>query len=88
MANRLIVVKAARDEEAGVWYVESSDLPGLNAEAETLEALVEKLPNLVLDLIEEGALNQGDDSGYQGAGDFSIELIAHASTRLRIPAAA
>jgi predicted RNase H-like HicB family nuclease len=50
--NRLIVVEAARDEEAGVWYVESSDLPGLNAEADTIEALIEKLPGPILDLIE------------------------------------
>jgi predicted RNase H-like HicB family nuclease len=53
MTNPLIVVKAARDEEAGVWFVESSDLPGLNAEADTLDALVEKLPAVVEDLLEE-----------------------------------
>ncbi|WP_174300857.1 DUF1902 domain-containing protein [Caulobacter sp. S45] len=33
----LVVVKAAYDAEAGVWYVESSDLPGLNVEAATVE---------------------------------------------------
>jgi predicted RNase H-like HicB family nuclease len=82
MDTALIVVKAARDEEAQVWFVESSDLPGLNLEADTLDALMEKLPGAVLDLIEEGALH--DDA--IGAGrDVPIELIAHASTRLRIP---
>lgn len=83
MSGQLIVVKAARDEEARVWYVESSDVPGLNAEAETLEALIEKLPPIVQDLIDEGAL---DGIGGLDAGDreLPIELIAHASTRLRV----
>ena len=35
MSKRVIVVNAARDPDAGVWYVESSDLAGLNVEAET-----------------------------------------------------
>ena len=49
---RSIVVKAAHDPEAGVWFVEQSDLFGLNAEAETLEGLVEKLPAVISDLLE------------------------------------
>lgn len=80
MANRVIVVKAARDAEAGVWYVESSDLPGLNAEAETLEGLVEKIPSMIVDLVDDG----GDDFGIDGGQDVPVELIAHASTRVRL----
>jgi predicted RNase H-like HicB family nuclease len=81
MSVDLIVVKAARDEEARVWFVESSDLPGLNIEAETLDGLMDKLPGAIRDLIEEGAL--GDEPGRR---DVPVELIAHASTRLRIAA--
>jgi hypothetical protein len=33
----VIVVKAAFGPEAKVWFVEYSDVPGLNIEAETLE---------------------------------------------------
>jgi hypothetical protein len=77
---RVIVVKAARDAEAGVWFVESSDVPGLNLEADTLEALADKLPGAVLDLLEaRGELDPGRD--------VPIELIAHASTRVRVAAA-
>ena len=47
-----ILVKAAHDPEANVWFVEQSDLFGLNAEAETLEQLVEKLPAVIADLLE------------------------------------
>jgi hypothetical protein len=30
-----ITIKAARDAEAGVWYIADSGLPGLNLEGET-----------------------------------------------------
>ena len=75
MAGRLIVVKAAYDAEAGVWYVEDSDLPGVNAWAPTVQELSEKLPAVVLDLLEE----EGDSD----PDDVPIEIIAHMSTRVR-----
>jgi predicted RNase H-like HicB family nuclease len=34
-----ITIKAARDAEAGVWYIANSDLPGLNLEGESLDDL-------------------------------------------------
>jgi hypothetical protein len=79
MSRGLIVVKAAYDADAAVWYVESSDLEGVNAEAPSLEGLLKKLPDVVLDLLEE-----------EGFGDVElpIELVAHASTRVRRSTAA
>lgn len=74
----MIVVKAAFDDAAQVWFVEYSDLPGLNLEAPTIEALRDKLPGAILDLIEAM-----DGDGGDGAIDVPIELIAHASTRAR-----
>jgi hypothetical protein len=53
---------------------------GLFLEGDTLEALVEKLPGAILDLLEAG----GD---IEGGLDVPVELIAHASTRVRRPAA-
>jgi len=44
------------DPEARVWVAESPDVPGLVTEAETLEALVEKLRALIPELWE---LNRG-----------------------------
>ena len=85
LAKPLIVVKAARDEETRVWFVEFSDLFGLNIEADTLEELIDKLPAAVGDLIQEGAL---DDEDRATDREYPIELIAHASTRLLIRAAA
>jgi hypothetical protein len=69
----LIVVKAGYDAEAAVWLFESSDRAGVNAEARSLEALLEKLPGVLLDLLEE--------EGLDGV-ELPIELVAHASTRV------
>jgi len=66
-----VIVTAAYDEDAGIWYVQSSSLPGLHTEAESFEALRRKLPGLVEDLIE---LNRVDLHG-----NVPIQLIAHAS---------
>jgi Domain of unknown function (DUF1902) len=68
----LIVVTAAYDDEVRVWHVEHSNIPGLRTEAPSLEALRDKLPGMVEDLIE---LNQLDFRG-----DVPIEVIAHART--------
>jgi hypothetical protein len=45
----------AWDNEASVWYVRDSDLPGLVAEGETVDALRDKLLPRVRELVE---LNQ------------------------------
>jgi predicted RNase H-like HicB family nuclease len=81
MNGTVIVVKAARDAEAGVWFIESSDVPGLHLEAESLETLADKLPGAILDLLEASG-----DLSLSGQ-DVPVELIAHASTRVRIAAA-
>ena len=47
-----VIVKAAYDEDAGVWFIEWSSLPGLRAEADSVEVLRTRLPGLVEDLIE------------------------------------
>ena len=75
MLNGLIVVRAAWDDDAGVWYTESSDLFGLNAEAPTLEALRDKLPAIAADLIAD---NHPDRIG----DEFAIEIIAHTHTKV------
>lgn len=81
-AMTMIVVKAAFDEEAGVWFVEHSDLPGLNVEAASVEELREKLPAAILDLLEATHGDGGEDF------DVPVELIAHASARVRSQVAA
>lgn len=43
-------VTVCHDEAAGVWYVHDSDLPGLHAEAATLDALVAIIADVTPDL--------------------------------------
>ena len=45
-------VQAIWDEEARVWVAESEDVPGLATEAESPEALLNKLRVLVPELLE------------------------------------
>jgi len=59
-------VHAIWDDEAKVWVAESNDLPGLVAEADTVEALLEKLKVLVPELVE---LNLGPG---RGKGTFTL----------------
>ena len=72
---RIAVVKAARDDSAGVWYVEHSDVEGLRAEGEVFEDFCRDVVAAVADLL---------DGGYEG--DVPVEIIAHASLRARVAA--
>jgi hypothetical protein len=44
-------VHASWDEDAGVWIATSDDVPGLCAEADTLEALIAVILDLVPELL-------------------------------------
>jgi hypothetical protein len=44
-------VTVCHDDQEGVWFVQSSNVPGLNAEAPTLDALVEAIADLTPDLV-------------------------------------
>jgi predicted RNase H-like HicB family nuclease len=72
---RIAVLKAAFDEDAGVWYVETSDIEGLHVEGDTFETFRRNVAEAAADLIE-GA----------GAEDVHIEIIAHASVRAHVAA--
>ena len=78
--GRLIVVRATWDREASVWVAESSDLPGLVTEAESLDALDKKLPGLIQDLLED------EDDGHDI--DIPIEVVASFSSRVTVRARA
>jgi Domain of unknown function (DUF1902) len=68
-----ILVKAAFDPDAGVWFVECSDLPGLKLESETLDGLRECLRGAVTDLLEA--------AGRKDELDVPIEFIAQPRPR-------
>jgi hypothetical protein len=73
-----IVVNAALDPDIHVWFVESSDIHGLNLEGDTFDDLVAKVPGAVADLIEA-------NGGY--GDDVSIEIVGRVHTQpLRLAA--
>jgi hypothetical protein len=78
--GNLIVVKATWDPEAKVLVAESDDVPGLVTEAESIEALRAKLPGIIQDLLDTGDGNQEIE--------VLIEIVAHASMRVRLSRAA
>jgi predicted RNase H-like HicB family nuclease len=65
--SRTYEVEARWDSEAGVWVAESDDVPGLVAEAESMNALVEKVRVLLPELLElNGAVEPGQErNGWQ-----------------------
>lgn len=52
MKHVSIVVRADWDEEAAVWIASSNDIEGLAVEADTLEALEQKVVAAITDLVE------------------------------------
>jgi hypothetical protein len=77
MDRTVIIVRAEWDDDAKVWVATSDDV-GLATEAASLEALREKIPAMVSDLLEGESLSR----------DLPIEIIAHAHTRIRVGVAA
>ena len=51
-SSRVYEIRAQWDSEAGVWVAESEDVPGLVAEADSPNALVQKLRTLIPELLE------------------------------------
>jgi predicted RNase H-like HicB family nuclease len=49
-------VFAAWDSEAKVWYVSDSDVPGLAAEADSVEKLLARLNDLIPELLAENGV--------------------------------
>jgi predicted RNase H-like HicB family nuclease len=69
--SRTYHVDAHWDSEAGVWVAESNDIPGLVAEAESMNALMDKVRVLVPELFE---LNGGLEPGQKSV---SVVVRAH-----------
>ena len=54
-------VVVSRDAEAKVWFVESSDIPGLNVEAASFEDLVEIVLDAAPELIQTNIEHDSED---------------------------
>jgi predicted RNase H-like HicB family nuclease len=67
--NKPYFVRAEWDAVAGVWVATSDDVPGLVTEAETIEALDDKLKSMVPELLEANGCMPAD-------GQIAVELLA------------
>ena len=72
MPTKQITVNAEWDPEAKVWVATSDDVPGLITEAETVEALAEKLSAMIPELLEANGTFAEDS-----VRKLPINLIAH-----------
>jgi hypothetical protein len=68
------IVTVAHDESEGVWFVQSSDIPGLNVEADSLDSLVEIVADLAPDLIAANVPGGGDGAATV---PVRVEHIVH-----------
>ncbi len=60
-----LFIRAEWDDEARVWVVVDSDVPGLATEADTLEALIDKLKAMVPELLEANHVNLGGEVPFE-----------------------
>jgi hypothetical protein len=77
MTGHLVVVKAAFDSEAGVWFIEHSSFPGLTGEASSFEELAKRVPDMLIDLME--AAGSTEDKS-----DIPVEIIGSLGTIVRL----
>jgi predicted RNase H-like HicB family nuclease len=54
--ERNYFVRCEWDDDAGVWYVADSDVPGLAAEGENVEDIAKTLKTLIPELLEANAV--------------------------------
>lgn len=70
-----IQVRAFWDEEAKVWVAESDDVPGLVTEAESVDQLVEKLKNLIPELLVANGVACTGEIPFRLVSE--IEVVSH-----------
>jgi hypothetical protein len=80
MSLQECVVRAKWDAEAGVWYVADSNLPGLVAEADTVDALHDKVIARVRELAD---LNR-HLIDWQAGDEIPVHLTAERLDTVRL----
>lgn len=63
--RRVLSVQAKWDPEAGVWVALSDDVPGLVAEAASLDDLFSELQELIPALLELNGMKDGKSTPFQ-----------------------
>ena len=74
-AMALWTIRAEYDPESASWWIADSDVPGLAADASTLEVLAEKIGAILPDLLAIHADQLVDAARL--AGPHRLRIIAH-----------
>jgi hypothetical protein len=72
-------IRVEWDAEAGVWYIEDSNVPGLVGEAATLEAMVALLQVRVPEMLEENGCPRDDDIPWRLLTTAHLAQMRHAA---------
>ena len=67
MRGKPLFVRAEWDDEARVWVATSDDIPGLATEGDNLEGLVDKLKEIIPELLEA--------NGLAGEAEIPFEIL-------------
>lgn len=78
--EHVLRILASWDDEANVWVVESTDVPGLVAEAETIPQLLSKLKILIPEMLAE------NDHLRRNESEIPFEVVASVRSFASIPA--
>ena len=81
MPERGFTIRAEWDDEAGVWFIAETDLPGLVAEAETQEALLAKIRALVPGLVEMNRRLLDWEPSEEAPIHFTAEVLERVSLK-------
>lgn len=74
-----LVVHATWDDEAKVWVAVSDDVPGLATEADSVDALVEKLKIMIPELLDANGRGDGDEVPFQLVSELTAVTHRHAA---------
>jgi hypothetical protein len=69
-------VVIGRDREASVWFVRTTNIPGLALEDPSLDNLLRKLPDAIAWLLRENKAQKGHEV------PFEVLLVEHERARL------
>lgn len=81
MTRSLILVRAHWDSDALVWVATSEDVHGLVTEAETLEALRDKVLTMIPELMAANGMTSDLD-------EIAVHIMAEQTARIANPTAA
>jgi hypothetical protein len=75
-------VTVCHDQNEGIWFVQASEVPGLNAEASSFDGLLEVIVDVVPDLLAANL----PEARFEGAATIPL-CIQHVVTARRAHAA-